>query len=213
MAYGRGVQLDHLVYAVHDLEGGIASIEQLTGVRAAPGGKHTGRGTHNALLSLGTGAYLEIIAPDPEQPAPSEPRPFGLDRLREPRLVTWAVRVPDIDERVSRAAAAGYDPGPVVPMSRKLPDGGQLHWRLTLPKVRAGDGLVPFLIQWEEGSPHPSQTAPAGAMLVELQGEHPRPDDIHPLLDAIGVQLPVTESARPALIATLEGPNGSILLS
>lgn len=212
MAYGKGVQLDHLVYAVRDLDAGIASIERLIGVRAAMGGKHTGRGTHNALLSLGTGSYLEIIAPDPEQPPPSEPRAFGLDRLREPRLVTWAVRVPDMDDRASKAVVAGYDPGPIVPLSRRLPDGGELRWRLTLPAIRSGDGLVPFMIEWAPG-PHPSQTAPAGAMLVDLQGEHPRPDSIHPLLGAIGVQLPIIESARPALIATIEGPNGTVLLT
>jgi hypothetical protein len=212
MAYGKGVQLDHLVYAVRDLDAGIASIERLIGVRAVMGGKHPGHGTHNALLSLGTGSYLEIIAPDPGQPTPSEPRAFGIDQLREPRLVTWAVRISEIEQRVEQGRAAGYDPGPILPLSRRLPDGSELRWRLTLPAIRHGDGLVPFMIEWAPG-PHPSQTAPAGAMLVDLQGEHPRPDAVHPLLDAIGVQLPLIESARPALIATIEGPNGTVLLT
>jgi len=213
MPYGKGVSLDHLVYAVRDLDAGIASLERLIGVRATPGGKHTGRGTHNALLSLGTGTYLEIIAPDPEQPAPGHPRPFGLDTLRESHLVTWAVRVPDIEPRVANAIAAGYDPGPLVPMSRRLPEGGELTWRLTLPEKRAGDGLVPFLIEWGKGARHPSETAQPGAMLLELEGEHPDPAGIQRLLDAVGVDLPLTESARPALTATIEGPNGTVLLS
>jgi hypothetical protein len=212
MAYGRGVRLDHLVYAVRDLDEGVNSIERLIGVRAAAGGKHTGRGTHNALLSLGTGAYLEIIAPDPDQPQPEQPRPFGIDTLREPRLVTWAVRVPDIEARVDEARLAGYDPGSVVSMSRVLPDGGELRWRLTLPRGRTGDGLVPFLIEWGPGT-HPAQTSPAGALLDDLQGEHPHPDAVLPLLNALGVDLPVTESARPGLIAAIEGPNGTVLLS
>ena len=50
-------------------------------------------------------------------------------------------------------------------------------------------------------------------MLLDLQGEHPHPGDVERLLDAIGVHLPLTESARPALIATIEGPNGTVLLS
>ena len=212
MVYGKGVALDHLVYGVPDLAQGIGLIERQLGVRAAIGGKHTGRGTHNALLSLGTGSYLEIIAPDPEQPPPAEPRPYGLDRLKDPRLVTWAVRAGDIEERAANARAAGYDPGPVTPMSRRMPDGRELHWRLTVPKTRAADGLVPFLIEWEPG-PHPSQTSPDGAYLVELQGEHPQPEAVQPLLNAIGVHLSLTESARPALIATIEGPNGTVLLS
>jgi hypothetical protein len=213
MAFGKGVALDHLVYAVRDLEAGIASIERLIGIRATPGGKHTGRGTHNAVVSLGSGSYLEIVATDPEQPSPEWPRAFGLDTLHEPRLVTWAVRVQDIEKRAAHAVAAGYDPGPVVPMSRALPGGGELRWRLTLPQKRAGDGLVPFLIQWEPGAIHPSETATSGAMLVELEGEHPHADAVQPLLDAIGVHLQVTEAARPALTATIEGPNGTVLLS
>jgi hypothetical protein len=212
MAYVRQGSVDHLVYAVADLEVGIAEIERLLGVRAESGGKHTGRGTHNALLSLGGGSYLEIIAPDPEQAAPATARPFGLDRLREPRLVTWAVRVPDIEKRVDEARKAGYDPGAVLPMSRKLPDGGELRWRLTANAEPAGDGIVPFLIQWGPGK-HPSESAPAGAHLADLQAEHPRPNAVNPMLEAIGAELTVTESARPALIATIEGPKGTVVLT
>ena len=212
MAYVRQGSVDHLVYAVADLDAGIAEIERLLGVKAAPGGKHTGRGTHNALLSLGGGSYLEIIAPDPEQPAPAAPRPFGLDRLREPRLVTWAVRVPDVEKRVEEARKAGYDPGAVLPMSRKLPDGEELRWRLAVNAEPAGDGIVPFLIQWEPGK-HPSESAPGGVHLTDLQAEHPRPDEVKAILEAIGAELTVTESARPALIATIEGPRGTVVLT
>ena len=53
----------HLVVGVRSLPEGIAEFEQLTGIKAAVGGKHPGRGTENALVSLGEGRYLEIIAP------------------------------------------------------------------------------------------------------------------------------------------------------
>jgi hypothetical protein len=212
MAYVKQGSVDHLVYAVADLDAGIAEIERLLGVKAALGGKHTGRGTHNALLSLGGGSYLEIIAPDPEQPSPAAPRPFGLDRLREARLVTWAVRVPDIEKRIEQSRKAGHDPGAVLSMSRKLPDGSELRWRLAVNPEPAGGGIVPFLIQWEPGK-HPSETAPGGAHLVDLEAEHPRPGSVTPMLEAIGAELTVTESARPALIATIEGPKGTVVLT
>src|SRR5262249_11322359 len=59
-------RVDHLAYATPDLEKGVAEIERLLGVRATPGGQHPGRGTRNALVSLGPTSYLEIVGPDPD---------------------------------------------------------------------------------------------------------------------------------------------------
>ncbi len=125
------MQIDHIIYGAPELERGIEAVEGLLGVRAAMGGRHVGLGTHNALLSLGGGAYVEILAPDPEQPAPLRPLPFGLDVPGEPRLVTWAIKAPDIDARAQGANAAGVDVGPVLRMSRVRPDGLRLEWALT----------------------------------------------------------------------------------
>lgn len=180
------------------------AVKRLLGVRAAMGGKHLGLGTHNALLSLGDGAYLEIIAPDPEQPKPAQSRAFGLDDLREPRLVAWAMKAPDIEEQAARAVGAGFDLGPVIKMSRERPDGSRLHWSLTYRQGLVGDGLAPFLINWEPG-PHPSETSPAGCQLVSMRAEHPEPERIGAMLEAIGVEMAVARGERPALVATVEG--------
>ena len=73
------LELDHLVVACLDLDDGDAWLRRRLGVALAPGGRHTGWGTHNRLLQLGAGVYLELIAPDPDAPDPQGPRPFRLD--------------------------------------------------------------------------------------------------------------------------------------
>jgi hypothetical protein len=194
--------LDHLVYAAPDLDAAVDDLAERVGVRAARGGKHPGLGTHNALLALDKGTYLEVIASDPSQ-APTGPRPFGVDTLTEPRLVTWAVKAPDIESRVERARADGYDPGNIIELSRELPDGGQLRWRLTFAAEPAGAGLIPFLIDWGSAA-HPSQGAPRGCCLLSLRAEHPQPELVRPSLQALAVDLAVTKGPRAALIATLQ---------
>ena len=204
--------LDHLVYVVPDLAAAIAALERLLGVRPGLGGQHLGRGTRNALLALGPTSYLEVIGPDPEQPPPARPRPFGMDRLSAPKLVTWAARVEEIDARVAAALAVGFDLGDVQSMSRTRPDGLRLEWRLTYRRdPLPADGLAPFLIAWGD-TPHPAATAPPGCTLVALRGEHPDPPAVQALLAAVGAELEVGPGPAPLLIATLATPNGAVEL-
>jgi catechol 2,3-dioxygenase-like lactoylglutathione lyase family enzyme len=208
--------IDHLVYATPDLDAAVESVSAALGVRPTPGGRHPGLGTRNALLDLGGGAYLEIIGVDGEAGAAGdqsgEPRPFGLDHIAEPRLAAWAAKADGIDRRVARARAAGYDPGPVQPLSRRLPDGTELHWRLTFPGPHAVE-LVPFLIEWAADTPHPSTTSATGCRLVSFTGAHPEPDAVAAVLRAVEVELAVQPAASAALVAVIEGPGGTVTLS
>jgi Glyoxalase-like domain len=205
-----GLVLDHLIYAVPDLEAAVDDLGRRTGVRAAPGGSHPGRGTSNALLGLGAGAYLEILAPDPDQP-PEGTRWLGADPSAGPRLSSWAVRTADLPGIARRAAAAGVRLGDVIAGSRRRADGTLLSWMLTDPRATAEDGIVPFFIDWGS-SPHPSVSAPDGVTLAALRGEHPRPGDAATLLGNLGLELPVTKGERPALVAVLQTPKGLVEL-
>ncbi len=201
-------QVDHLVYAVPDLDAGVARVEMLTGVRASPGGQHPGGGTRNALMALGPTNYLEIIGPDPDQPKPAEPRRFGLDDLTAPRLVTWAAKAANLDQLVSIARTRGVTYGLVTPGSRRRPDGVVLNWRATNPaEASAAGGLMPFFIDWGT-SPHPSGSAATGATLVSLRAEHPDPERVQTMLRAVGIDLTVTRGPVAALIATLTSSRG-----
>jgi hypothetical protein len=203
--------LDHLVYATPDLDLSVAELEERLGVRAAPGGQHPGRGTRNALIALSEGSYLEIVGPDPDQPAPALPRWFGIDTLNRPRLVTWALKADNLKQRVEEAARGGVRLGPVVAGSRTRSDGVTLAWECTDPAAVVGGGLVPFFINWGD-SPHPAASAPAGPTLVSLRGEHPELSRIREYLAAIGVALPVAQGPRPSLIATFRTTNGIVEL-
>src|SRR6266851_4327374 len=97
---------------------GIDVVEQHTGVRPAFGGVHPGRGTQNALLSLGIRRYLEIIAADPQQNASAELANM-LKNLKEPRLVGWAAHPGDIQVLAADLAKAGIVAEGPTPGSRK----------------------------------------------------------------------------------------------
>ena len=204
-------RVDHLVYATPDLNRGVEEIEKLVGVRATAGGQHPGLGTRNALIALGPATYLEIIAPDPEQPPPKNPRPFGLDGLKESRLVAWFINSNDLERVRGEALRKGVHLGEVRSGNRRRPDGVQLLWQFTDPSVVVADGIIPLYINWGE-SPHPAQNAATGATLVSLRAQHPDMRRVREMVRHLGVDLPVSQGQSPALIAIIEGPRGRVEL-
>jgi glyoxalase-like protein len=204
-------QIDHLVYATPDLDLGVRTIEKTLGVRATPGGQHPGMGTRNALVALGPTSYLEIIGPDPDQPAPVGGRPFRIDSLRAPALVAWAAKGERLDALVAAARRRHVMLGDVIAGQRARPDGIVLRWRYSDPKAVVADGLVPFFIDWG-ASPHPARSAVRGAELVALLAEHPQPAGVRAALAGIGVPLRVDRGSRPAIVATIVCPRGRVEL-
>jgi hypothetical protein len=209
MTQKPSLRTDHLVYAVPDLGAAIDRLEAEWGVRPRVGGKHP-NGTYNALVALGPHTYLEIIAQDPEQ-ADAQGRSFGLDTPpSSPHLVTWAVATDDLDSTMATTREAGYDPGEIMSGGRSRPDGVKLSWRSTriAQWPPPGDGLVPFIIEWGEGTPHPSTDSPQGCRLLSLRAEHPEPEEIRRMFEALGLEIAVTKGSSPALIVQIETPRG-----
>jgi hypothetical protein len=201
--------VDHLIAGCRDLEAGIAGIAAGTGVRAVLGGVHPGRGTRNALLSLGTRRYLEIVAPDPLQ---STIEQFGVIReLAEPRLIGWAAGAGHIDalaRRLRQAEIACVGP---TPGSRTRPDGTVLEWRTVVLTDDAG-GLLPFFIEWSAHSVHPSIDAPTGCALARFDVMYPDVDQWTRTANTMGIDLPVARADHPRLRATITGPRGAVEL-
>ncbi len=208
------VEIDHLVLSAPSLDAGVGRVAALTGVTATPGGAHPGMGTHNALLALGEDVYLEIIAPDPQQPEPAGGRPFGVRADGPVELVSFAVRPADgwsIDRVVDAARHDGHDPGPVASMSRRRPDGTELSWRLTMPPGDGGDQRIPFIIDWGD-TPNPARSSPPGCRLSALQVDHPHPERIGAVYAALGLAIEVSEARSAGLVAHLDSPRGAVQL-
>jgi hypothetical protein len=204
-------RVDHLVYATPSLIDGIKEIESLLGVRAIAGGQHLMWGTRNALVSLGDNVYLEIIGPDPEQTNFAGDRVFGIDHLDHSRLVTWAANGTNLNRLVERGRQQGQELGDVREGSRVGADGAMLSWRLTDPYSIGDDGLRPFFIDWGSTT-HPAKSLSAACTLQYLRAEHPDPELVGIHLADLGLELKVSRAPRPALVATIDSPNGKVEL-
>jgi len=206
-------ELDHLVYAVPDLERGMAEIAQRFGAEATLGGHHPGVGTRNALIEVGERRYLEILAPDPTQDTFSG---FGrwVAELKAPRLVTWAARTDELEAWSRAADGVGLEPGEILAMERRLPDGSVLAWRLLSLGIDRG-GRLPFCIQWRDKHPT-DDLAASGCRLCQLRLAAGGPPYLTHDLDALGFSLGDTlhvSRARDGLAAVFETPRGRVELT
>lgn len=212
------IELDHLVVACRSLDAGRAWCEETFGVTPAPGGRHAMMATHNLLLALSSHgfprSYLELIAIDPEAPAPNRPRWFDLDRdamqaaIATPRLVHWGARTKAIDAAVSALRTLGFDPGPVADAER-MTARGLLRWRITLPDDggRGACGALPLLIEW--GAVHPTDALPPSGVVLKSFA-------IGGVDEVVARALGVASAGRAAvspLTAVLNGPRGRVTLS
>lgn len=203
--------IDHLIYASSSLQRGMDEFEELLGVRPVRGGRHPRYGTHNALLSLGAGTYLEIIARDPELSAPEKGAFIDIPAGGGSQLITWVFRVADIEESSAALKGAGIDTGSVESGSRQNPDGSVIHWELTDPYAMPLQGAIPFLINWG-ATVHPSEVAPLGGQLADLLIEHPDADRVRGAVSALGAKVKVTAGDKFLISARVETKNGIVTI-
>jgi hypothetical protein len=201
--------LDHMILGCNDLDRGIAFVEDHTGVRAAFGGVHPGRGTRNALLSLGERHYLEIMAPDPDQPDAKDARALQLRKISEPQIVGWAAHPGDLGSFAKKLRDAGVAFEGPTPGSRKRPDGCVLQWR-TLTLSDNPSWLLPFFIEWSADSLHPSADAPAGCRLIRFEAVTPEPEKLAKAAALLLLDVPILKGEKPQLHATIAGPKGDL---
>lgn len=200
------MELDHLAIAGVDLARTRAWTEDRLGLPMQTGGVHDRFGTHNMLLGLQEGLYLEAIAPNPEAPVPDRPRWFGLDvPPHPPRLSTWIVRVEDLEATVSALPMAGE----ILELSR-----GDLRWRMAVPREGAlpWDGVFPALIQWDAGHAiHAIDISPL--RLTQVTVSHPDAQGLAQLLPQLAADPRIAfKTGVAGLSARFDGPDGEVAL-
>jgi hypothetical protein len=203
----RALHVDHLILGVRDLDEGIRQFEERTGVRPAVGGAHPGRGTRNALVSLGSGLYIEILAP--QAGVPDAPGTEGLKTLADLTPMGWAVGVRDLLTARERLIGAGFRLTEIMPGARARPDGSRLSWEtfgIETPEM----ALRPFFIRWGDGTTHPSQDSPAGCHLEAMRVLTPSDSDLRRALAALRLKVTVEKGAHPEMELSLRCPKGTV---
>ena len=199
------VGIDHLILGVDDLERGMAEFASRTGVKPVKGGVHPGRGTQNALVALGSGRYLEILAPSREPGTTSD----AMTQSSTLAPVGWALHTGDVAGVVATLRGAAFVASDVRPGARTRPDGVKLAWQTA---TVSGPGLegAPFFIQWSGGSAHPSNDAPSGCTLERVTLTESDPAPLARFMRAVRVDAPVTKGASRRMTITLACPAGKV---
>jgi Glyoxalase-like domain len=202
--------IDHVIYAVDDLEAAGASLFEREGLASVPGGRHQGWGTANRVVPLGE-SYLELVAVvDADEAEGSD---FGrgvLSGVTEDRpLVGWVVATDDID-----AVAKRLDLD-VERRSRERADGSTLSWKLAGMSRAMETGAYPFFIEWDgpaEGRPGAAkaehEAEPRGIAWVEVTGEA---EDLREWLGDADLPVRITEGEPAMVRAAIETAGGEIV--
>lgn len=131
------MHIDHLIYAVRDLDAAAARLDAL-GLSSYFGGTHPGLGTSNRIVPLGL-SYIELLAP----------APF------DDRFLNWMLRdvpLPDDALPMERVTPSGQ-----TLRWRLAGVPAASIWEL--------DRVPPVLIEWAEGTTLPGMAAdPVGAL-------------------------------------------------
>ncbi|UWQ30005.1 VOC family protein [Leisingera sp. M523] len=199
--------LDHLAVAGKTLAEAVAYTEDALGIALGPGGQHARYGTHNRLIGLEDGLYLEAIAIDPDAQPPEQPRWFDLDRFEGPaRLNNWILRSEnlEIEKPLLPPHAQRH-----VQMQR-----GDLSWLMTVPSdgLLPYDNLFPAVLQWQ-AEPPAARLPQSRCRLARLILSHPQAKDLQAALDRILADPRVAvEQGKPAMMAEFETPHGPRVL-
>jgi catechol 2,3-dioxygenase-like lactoylglutathione lyase family enzyme len=139
-------QIDHVIIGVRDLAQAAADYTA-AGFTVTPGGEHTSRRTHNALIAFADTTYLELIAyrePDAQRDDDLKDDPWWQLLARGEGFLGFALRMEDATAEAAALQARGVRTNGPATGGRERPDGQHVAWRSIAVE---GAGPLPFLIE------------------------------------------------------------------
>jgi Glyoxalase-like domain len=138
------LRLDHVVYAVPDLDEAALRFRELFGLDSTEGGRHERWGTSNRIVPLGD-QYVELVAAVDETAAGRSGFGRGvLERASDGGgWLTIAAVADDLDAVASRL---GLEVGSG---SRTRPDGQTVRWRMAGLDDQRREPWMPFFLTWD----------------------------------------------------------------
>lgn len=205
-------RIDHIAYAVPNLEKSCKDLEEKLGCKVVIGGRHLNNGTHNALINLGNEIYLELLAIDEENKEIKSPRWMGVDIITEPRVTRWAIKSDNLGAEL--ATLKEYNEGLAQSFegSRKKQDGSTLKWHMALPLPSPEIELAPFAVDWKD-SIHPTKSLPDECELLSIEFKHPNPAKVNELFSKLNIEHKAHQAVSTEIKLVIKSPKGVIELS
>jgi len=153
--------LDHIVIAGRNAEDDSIAYNRQFAVKAVKGGEHDNWGTYNYLAYFSNQAYIEWLGVKDFDKASKSDNPLikhlvYMLNQNETGPFQFALRTDRMDDYVQHFKDNDIPFDGPYSGNRERPDGTHLSWRMLFPKYEISEGMLPFLIEWNNptGGPY-----------------------------------------------------------
>jgi Glyoxalase-like domain len=199
--------IDHIVLAAPDLEEAMEQFEQMTGIAAKIFGAINGIGIRCARISFNDCTYLEIIAPDANQPGPIG-QLIKSKGIKDMTPFAFAIRSSRVEALNDEVPKFKYVPDHITMFGGKK-DGTPRKWEMLHLYGHSLGGICPYFVNWDS-TDHPCATLPVVGKLKKFTIRAPSDDPVHELLAHVGVRDINVEVGTPKMSFQFSSPEGTI---
>ena len=202
------IRLDHFVLGVEQLDLGIKDFYDVAGVKPEFSGRHASLGTYNALVTLESNSYFELLATDPNPPVPPQRQVQGLVDLKGQKMIAWYLGCDNFKEVEESLKPFSLNLSTIG--SGERIDAKGLTLKYEFSKIEGLDQLceaVPYIIRWLPETIHPSLTSPKGCRFKSTTITHGESEAFTAWINALnlGINLLRGKTNIAVEMSTLKG--------